>query len=127
MKIASSHNQIFLLIKYFILLFVLCTASVTKAQEPVFIQLSERNRLPDNEFYNILEDRKGFIWLCANKGLYKYDGKTFKNYSNPLQRGASVFNTQEDTLGRIWCNNISGQFFYIQNDELHLFKDLSNY
>lgn len=127
MKIVSSHKQPFLLIKY-ILLLILCFAPILlQAQDPVFIQLSEKNKLPDNEFYNILEDRKGFIWLCANKGLYRYDGKTFKNYSNPLQRGASVFNTQEDNLGRIWCNNISGQFFYILNDKLHLFTDLSKY
>ncbi|MHC9089578.1 sensor histidine kinase [Tenacibaculum sp. IMCC1] len=127
MKVVFSHKPSFLLIKYFLLLLILCTSIATKAQDPVFIQLSEKNKLPDNEFYNIHEDRKGFIWLCANKGFYRYDGKTFKNYSNPLQRGASVFNTQEDNLGRIWCNNISGQFFYIQNDELHLFKDLSDY
>ena len=96
-----------------------------KAQEPVFVHLSEKNGLPDKEFYDIIEDSKGFIWLGADKGLYRYDGKVFKNYTNKQQRSSSVFNLQEDNLGRTWCNNVSGQFFYTKNNTLKLFIDLS--
>ena len=107
-------------------LFGICCASfIIHAQEPVNIHLSEKNGLPDKEFYDIIEDSKGFIWLSADKGLFRYDGKSYKNYTHPKQQGLSVFNTQEDHLGRIWCNNISGQFFYIENKALHLFIDLS--
>ncbi len=127
MKTVSNHKHPIFLIKHLLLLIFCWTTILLQAQEPVFIQLSEENKLPDNEFYSILEDNKGFIWLYANKGLFRYDGKTFKNYNHPLQRGASVFNPQKDNLGRVWCNNISGQFFYIQNDKLHLFTDLSDY
>ena len=111
--------------KIFIFLLISSISLTIQAQEPVSIHLSEKNELPDKEFYDIIEDSKGFIWLSADKGLFKYDGKSYKNYTHPKQRGLSVFNTQEDHLGRIWCNNISGQFFYIENDELHLYIDLS--
>ena len=97
-----------------------------KAQQLVSIHLSEKRGLPDKEFYNIIEDNKGFIWLCADKGFFMYDGKTYKKYSNPQQRGLSVFGVKEDNLGRIWCNNISGQFFYAQEGKLHLFIDLKD-
>lgn len=96
-----------------------------QAQEPVSIHLSEKDGVPDKEFYDIIEDSKGFIWLCADKGLFRYDGKIFKKYTNAKQRGLSLFNANEDHLGRIWSNNISGQFFYVQDDKLHLFLDLS--
>ena len=96
-----------------------------QAQEPVFIHLTEKDGLPDKEFYDILEDDKGFIWLSADKGLYRYDGKEFKGYNAKEQRGLSVFYLQQDYLKRIWCTNISGQFFYVQDDKLQLFKDLS--
>ena len=96
-----------------------------QAQEPVSIHLSEKNGLPDKEFYDIIEDDEGFIWLCADKGLFRYDGKTYKSYTNKNQRGISVFGAKQDSLGRIWCNNISGQFFYTDGKELHLFTDLS--
>ncbi|MDC8005184.1 histidine kinase [Aureisphaera galaxeae] len=106
-----------------ILLSFLCFGTLV-AQEPSAIHLTEKDGLPDIEFYDMLPDRQGFIWLAADKGLFRYDGKTFKNYSNPEKRGLSVFNLVEDPKGRIWCKNISGQIFYIENDELITFMDL---
>jgi len=96
-----------------------------QAQEPVSIHLSEKNGLPDKEFYNIFEDEKGFIWLCADKGLFRYDGKKYKKYTHTAQRALSVFSVQQDPFKRVWCNNISGQFFYVTNNKLTLFIDLN--
>ncbi len=95
------------------------------AQEPITIHLTKKEGLPDKEFYDIFEDDKGFIWLCADKGFFKYTGKEYKKYNNIEQRGLSVFGVQQDPRKRIWCNNISGQFFYVEGDKLTLFIDLS--
>ncbi len=108
-----------------LLLIFFCTSFFMQAQEPVSVHLLEKNGLPDKEFYDIIEDDKGFIWLCADKGLFRYDGKIFKSYTNEKQRGLSVFEAKQDSLGRIWCTNISGQFFYTEGEKLHLFTDLS--
>ncbi len=113
------------IIKKLLILIFFSATFLLLAQEPVSIHISEKDGLPSKEFYNILEDDKGFIWLCADKGLFRYDGKVFKNYSNAKQRGLSVFNVQQDASKRIWCNNISGQFFYVKDNKLHLFVDLS--
>lgn len=94
------------------------------AQEPVSVHLTEKDGLPDIEFYDVLEDSKGFIWLAADKGLYRYNGKEFKNYTNTEKRGLSVFGLLEDEQGRIWCTNVSGQFFYVENDKLVTFIDV---
>ncbi|MDC3388732.1 hypothetical protein OAX11_04385, partial [Flavobacteriaceae bacterium] len=110
--------------KNIILRLLFIASFLMQAQEPVSIHLSEKNGLPDKEFYNIIEDNNGFIWLCADKGLYRYDGKVYKKYVHTLQRGLSVFGVQQDPLNRIWCNNISGQFFYLKDDKLALFIDL---
>ncbi|MFT4610866.1 MAG: hypothetical protein ACJA1H_000369 [Glaciecola sp.] len=96
-----------------------------KAQQPVSVHLTQKDGLPDKEFYNIIEDSKGFIWLCADKGLFRYDGKTFENYSNKDKRALSVFGVKEDNQGRIWSNNITGQFFYVESNKLYTFIDLS--
>ncbi|NQY04960.1 MAG: histidine kinase [Flavobacteriaceae bacterium] len=96
------------------------------SQEPVSIHFSEKEGLPDKEFYDILEDKNGFIWLAADKGLFRYDGKDFKPYTNELQRGLSVFNLTTDAANKVWCNNVTGQFFYIEDDQLKLFIDLSD-
>ncbi|MDO1500877.1 histidine kinase [Winogradskyella maritima] len=113
--------------KYSIILFLYLAFLIpqfAEAQHPVFYHLTEDTGLPDEEFYQVLEDLDGFIWLAANKGLFKYDGKTFELYSHPEQKGLSVFNLRLDNAGRLWYNNISGQFFYIENQQIHLFKDL---
>ena len=75
--------------------FLLVTAIVL-SQEPVSIHLTSKDGLPDIEFYDIIEDSKGFIWLAADKGLFRYNGKEYKNYSNPKKRGLSVFNLKLD-------------------------------
>lgn len=101
-------------------------ANTVIAQEPITIAFTEKEGLPDVEFYDLLEDKSGFIWLAADKGLFRYDGKQFNSYNLTIKRGLSVFGLQEDEKGRIWCNNISGQFFYIENNQLHLFIDLKD-
>ena len=108
---------------YYIFLFL---TNLIFAQQPVTIQLTEKDGLPDIEFYDILEDHNGFIWFAADKGLYRYDGKSFLNFTNPNKRGLSVFGLFEDDKGRLWCNNISGQFFYVDNDKLQIFTDLKD-
>ncbi|QCX38963.1 hypothetical protein FF125_11140 [Aureibaculum algae] len=112
------------MIKNIFLLVLVSASFLMQAQEPVSVHLSEKDGLPDKEFYSILEDENGFIWLGADKGLYRYDGKTFKNYNSEKQLGLSVFNIQQAPSGLIWCNNISGQFFYVENNKLNLFIDL---
>jgi len=109
-----------------ILLFLFLFAGVTYSQQPIAIQLTEKDRLPDNEFYDILEAKDGIIWLAADKGLFQYNGKTFINYSHPKKRGLSVFGLFQDDSGKIWCNNISGQFFYVSKNRLELFIDLKD-
>ncbi len=113
-----------MLLRYFFLTLTLCSLSLLKAQEPAAIHLTEKDGLPDIEFYDILEDSQGYIWLAADNGLYRYDGRYFKNYTNGDKRGLSVFELREDAKGRIWCINITGQLFYVDNDELISFVDL---
>jgi len=112
------------LIKGLLLNILLFVTLVLQGQEPVSIHLTEKDGLPDIEFYDILEDSKGFVWLAADKGLYRYNGSTYKNYTNKDKRALSVFELQEDDKGRLWCTNISGQFFYVENDKLITFIDL---
>lgn len=96
------------------------------AQDPITIKLTEKEGLPDVEFYDILEDNESFIWLAADKGLYRFDGKEYVSYTNKNKRGLSVFGLKQDDKNQLWCNNISGQFFFIKNNSLELFLDLKN-
>lgn len=105
------------------ILFLLLYIVSYNAQEPVFIQITEKDGLPDHEIYSILEDNEGYIWIAGNKGLFRYNGKKYEAFSNPNKRGRSFFNLKLDNRGRIWCNNIAGQFFYVSDNRLQLFGD----
>ncbi|NHN26653.1 histidine kinase [Flavobacterium jejuense] len=107
-------------------LFVFLMVNVLFAQDPITIKLTEKEGLPDVEFYDIVEDTNGFIWLAADKGLYRFDGKEYVSYSNKEKRGLSVFGLKFDNQNQLWCNNISGQFFYLKDNKLELFLDLKN-
>lgn len=107
---------------FFISLLLLSLVCV--AQDPAIFHLDDKDGLPDVEFYDVLEDSEGFIWLAADKGLYRYDGKEFKQFTSPDQRGRSVFNLTLGPDGKVWCNNLAGQFFYLEGDGLEVFVDL---
>ncbi len=109
-------------IKY--ILFLLLPVFVV-AQNPVIQHMSKVSNLPDVEFYDIIEDHNHYIWLAADKGLYRYNGNNYHKFTNPNQKANSLFQLKLDEKGKLWCNNIYGQIFYVENDILHLFYDAS--
>jgi len=109
-------------IYYILFLFSIC---FVQAQNPVFVPMANVSKLPDVEFYDVLEDQQHYIWLAADKGLYRYDGKIYKKFSHPKQKANSLFQLQLDGNGTLWCNNIYGQIFYVENNSLKLFHDAS--
>ncbi|MBL86858.1 MAG: histidine kinase [Winogradskyella sp.] len=110
---------------YFKYIIFFCFGLLLQAQNPVFVHMSTVSNLPDVEFYDIAEDNQNYIWLAANKGLYRYDGKTYKQFTHPEQKSNSLFQLKFDTKDRLWCNNIYGQLFYVENNRLQLFYDAS--
>lgn len=111
------------LLRILYLFLIICNAISSNAQEPVSIHLTDKDGLPDIEFYSMKEDKEGFIWFASDKGLHRYDGKVFKQFSHPDKKGRSLFNLKIGPEGRVWCNNIAGQFFYVENNKLVLFND----
>lgn len=99
------------------MLFFLAGCFTGKAQDPVCHIINNLNGLPSNSVYNILQDKQGFIWLGHDKGLSRYDGKTFKQYQANTQQGRSLSNLME-AGGNIWCQDFAGNFYYTQGDSL---------
>lgn len=70
--------------------------------------------LPHNVINQILQDKKGFIWLATYNGISKYDGYTFKNYKSKPSDKVFMKNNRidrivEDKIGRIWIRSNSSQ------------------
>jgi ligand-binding sensor domain-containing protein len=62
---------------------------------------------PQSITRNILQDKKGNIWLASWEGIICYDGKTFTNFTNKAGlRRFHVFSIMEDKKGNLWFGTI---------------------
>lgn len=91
------------------------------AQLP-FIQ---KIRVPSAEpvFTRVIQDAKGYLWLGSGKGLFRYDGYSFKQY---YPAGDSIdFQITalfEDLDGILWIGCKSGHIYRLENDIVSLFN-----
>ncbi len=99
------------LLTFFIICFVFFIK--IKAQYPFYYNYNINNGLLSNRIYNIIEDKNGFIWICTEQGVSRFDGVNFTNFTTkqglPDNEVLSVF---EDAKGRIWFNNFSKEPSY---------------
>jgi len=85
-------------------------------------QLQRIANPPSNEIYDLLVDKKGFLWVAHNLGISRYDGVSFTSFTNPEQSAISMTDLVEDNYGRIWCHNFNNQVFYIEHDKMNYLK-----
>lgn len=69
----------------------------------------------NNTVYAINEDENGNLWFGTDRGVYKYDGKTFRNYDQ--KDGLSHIDISRksilvDKSGTIWVGTHGGVFLY---------------
>lgn len=87
-----------------------------------------------NSVYAINEDKNGNLWFGTDQGVYKYDGRTFRNYNQ--RDGLNHIDISRksilvDKLGTIWVGTHSGVFLYDPSADRHggqsfsLFKQLA--
>ena len=69
------------------------------AQQMVSRILSAQNGLSSNQVYDILQDKRGYMWFATSNGLSRYDGYAFLNYG--MLNGIAMQQVQA-TLGHIY-------------------------
>lgn len=65
--------------------------------------------------YNVTSDKNGFIWMSSENGVFRFDGKTFKNYT--LKDGLcdnEILKVFVDSKNRIWCSGYNGKLSIIE-------------
>ncbi|MCK5056986.1 MAG: response regulator [Candidatus Aminicenantes bacterium] len=74
-----------------------------------FTHFTEREGLPNNVVYGILEDEEGALWLSTNNGISKFDPRkgTFKNYDMGDGLQHNEFNA-----GAYFKSRRSGEMFF---------------
>ncbi len=104
----------------FFLILIVLSAFKSFGQVPYAYSFSEQHNFLSKTVYFLHEDSQQNIWMGTNYGLYKWNGNSFSNYKN-TNYSVNYSSIQEDKTGRIWCQNFTGQIFYVENDSLKLF------
>lgn len=120
--------MLFLTIMKSLLIFLysfFCAINIYAQAEPVSFQFTRNGKLEDIFIYDLKEDKHGNIWLAGQKGLYRYNGQSFKKYTNSKRKGLSFFNLSLDEHDNIWCSNINGDVFQVEQDSLRFRYSIS--
>lgn len=91
--------------------------------EPKFINISKENGLPSSETYFVHQDRKGYIWICTDRGVVRYDGHRFRIFTK--KEGLTddvVFNLVEGADGKIWFVTMNSLLCYFEKEKIHPYK-----
>lgn len=70
---------------------------------------STADGLPHNTINRIVRDSRGFLWLCTEEGLSRFDGYTFTNYG--VEHGlphSSINDLLETRAGEFWVATNGG-------------------
>ncbi|MXV16979.1 sensor histidine kinase [Hufsiella ginkgonis] len=99
-------------------------AATVHAQEPRFEPLTVEQGLPTDAIAGAFQDKRGYIWICTDGGVARYDGYILKKYlfktasGQPL-RSDMTLAMLEDNAGTIWAGTWhDGLFRYVpERDE----------
>ena len=107
---------------------VFCSLSVLSPgqNQLPFTQLTPSDGLPSPEVYDVSEDRNGYLWFATDRGLSKYNGYEFTNYStfNSNLSCNTVFKTRESPKGDFWftCYDGTITIYHHLTDQLEQFE-----
>ena len=109
------------------IVFLLSFGPYLSAQKRTIIKLGEPDRiftdhdgLISNSCYGLTQDMDGFIWIYSEKGVSKFDGHSFKNYT--MTSGLisnNIWMMSVDSMNRKWLHSHEKKFQYILDDKIN--------
>lgn len=115
-------RQLLIFLFYFVL--IKCPAQI-----PVMQHYGVNEGLPGSYVYRALQDSRGFIWLLTNRGLSRFDGTRFHNFTmaDGLPQN-DIFSVGEDKHQRLWIYNYNNSFCYFdqKNNRFHSIPNNTN-
>lgn len=96
-------------------------SNFSSAQDPIFKPYQIEDGLLSDETHFTLSDSKGYIWIASDAGINKFDGHSFKSFTEMDGLPEStVLRLYEDRKGRLWFSTLSSYVGYIEKDIVHV-------
>ena len=112
----------FIFLYAFLCLFLPLAAQINSY--PHFTNISTKDGLPDNDIFNIYQDKVGYLWFGSYSALIRYDGYNFKVYThdpdNPHSPPKGVLcSMAEDIYGNCWvASDVGGLVKFNQDSQI---------
>ena len=80
-------------------------------------EYNQSNGLPTGEANTVIQTSDGYVWIGSYGGLIRYDGTTFRNYSEEGSIASSSIRALfEDSKGRLWIGTNDMGVYLCEND-----------
>ena len=79
-----------------------------KNDEFIVTQYDEVNNISSKSITDILQSSSGYLWMASNEGLIRYDGYSFRIFTNALGFSNSIQKMAEDKNKNIWLVLLDG-------------------
>ncbi len=121
---------------HILFLFLICRSGSAQRSDmdfvfanPVFQNYTMKSGLVSNYCYDVLQDKRGYIWVATLNGLCRFNGNKWQVYQqqspNPHHQlpGNWVVDIDEDVMGNIRINTDRGIATYnAQSDSVYAFR-----
>ncbi len=125
MGVTVTLYRFFFLGKVWLLLLLLSFPLVSFTQLYNFKTVSTDQGLVQIKVNDLLQDRKGYIWIATDGGLSRYDGKSFLNFTAKDGLGNNKCTRLFlDSKDRIWIAHLYGVSL-IEGKHIQTFSDTS--
>lgn len=91
------------------------------AQDPAYFIIGE-DELANQDIYSIVQTPQGDLYITTNQGAFVYRHGKFSNIPGPAEQiGTDLFSIVVNRDGVLFCGNLNGQVFRIQEGQMELF------
>ena len=102
---------------FILVLFILFLPTVANADTFSFRHYKAEDGLTSNTVSCIIQDRQGFIWIATEGSLSRFDGHSFKEFSNTKNGKVTLWSSYITSLlevknGDIWIGADDGIYIY---------------
>ena len=82
-----------------------------RAQAISLASFTQQQGLGSLEDICLLQDRRGFVYVCTEHGLFRYDGHAFQRIGAETGlRGSYIGALHQDARGQLWVGTRSGLY-----------------
>ena len=82
------------------------------AQHYTFHSYGQSDGLKNLSTRCMLQDRAGFLWVCTEDGLFRFDGSGFEKMPLDTRDGPYITGIAQDAAGRIWVATNHALLYY---------------